>query len=138
MCTTSIPDSYRSRFPNIPAQLFTYLDHLLEKPSTGSQFHAAMINHPEKTFEVLDSQFKSDAEIVSLSPDDLLKKLDFNRKDLSPERIGSLLGELRTIHFLHNNGFTDIVPILFGIEVAVKIFEQGRKLKRKSDGYHKT
>ena len=111
MSTTSIPDSYRSRFQNIPAQLFTYLDHLLEKPSTGSQFHAAMVNHPEKTFEVLDSQFKSGAEIVSLSPDDLLKKLDFNRKDLSPERIESLLGELRTIHFLHNNGFTDIVPI---------------------------
>jgi len=32
----------------------------------------------------------------------------------------------------------EFVPILFGIEVAVKIFEQGRKLKRKSDGYHKT
>lgn len=111
MSTTSIPDSYRSRFPDIPAQLFTYLDHLLEKPSTGSQFHTAMINHPEKTFEVLDFQFKSGAEIVSLSPVDLLKKLDFNRKDLSPERIESLLGELRTIHFLHNNGFTDIVPI---------------------------
>ena len=108
---TTIPDSYRSRFPNIPAQLFTYLDRLLEKPSTGSQFHTAMINHPEKTFEVLDFQFKSGAEIVSLSPDDLLKKLDFNRKDLSPERIESLLGELRTIHFLHNNGFIDIVPI---------------------------
>ena len=111
MNITSIPDSYRSRFPNIPAQLFTYFDRLLEKPSSESQFHTAMINHPEKTFEVLDYQFKSGSEIVSLSPDDLLKKLDFNRKDLSPERIESLLGELRTIHFLHNNGFTDIIPI---------------------------
>jgi len=111
MNITSIQDSYRSRFPNIPAQLFSYFDRLLEKPSSGSQFHTAMINHPEKTFEVLDSQFKSGSEIVSLSPDDLLKKLDFNRKDLSPERIESLLGELRTIHFLHNNGFTDIIPI---------------------------
>jgi len=71
----------------------------------------AMTNHPEKTFELLDFQFKSGSEIVSLSPDDLLKKLDFNRNDLSPERIESLIGELRAIHFLHDNGFTDIVPI---------------------------
>lgn len=111
MNTASIPDSYRSRFLNIPAQLFAYFDRLLEMPSKGSQFHMAMTNHPEKTFEVLDRQFRSGSEIVSLSPDDLLKKLDFNRNDLSPERIESLLGELRTIHFLHNNGFTDIVPI---------------------------
>ena len=113
MNIASIPDSYRSRFLNIPAQLFAYFDRLLEMPSKGSQsqFRMAMTNHPERTFEVLDRQFRSCSEIVSLSPDDLLKKLDFNRNDLSPERIESLLGELRTIHFLHNNGFTDIVPI---------------------------
>lgn len=111
MNTASIPVFYRSRFPNIPAQLFAYFDRLLEMPSKGSQFHAAMTNHPEKTFEALDRQFLTGSEIVSLSPDALLKKLDFNRNDLSPERIESLLGELRTIHFLHNNGFTDIVPI---------------------------
>ncbi len=80
-------------------------------PSKDSQFHTAMAHHPERTFEVLDAQFKSSSEIVWLSADDLLKKLDFNQNDLSPERIESLLGELRTIHFLYNNGFTDIVPI---------------------------
>ena len=111
MNTASISDSYRSRFTNIPAQLFAYLDRLLEMPSKGSQFHTAMTSHSEKTFEALDRQFSTGSKIVSLSPDDLLKKLDFNRNDLSPERIESLLGELRTIHFLHNNGFTDIVPI---------------------------
>ena len=111
MSITSIPESYRSRFPNIPNQLFTYLDHLLKRQTTSSQFHTAMINHPDNTFKVLDFQFRSGSEIVSLSPNDLLKRLDFKQKDLSPERIESLLGELRTIHFLHHNGFTNINPI---------------------------
>jgi len=111
MNTTSIPDSYRSRFTNIPAKMFAYFDRLLKMRSKRSQFHMAMTNHRERTFEVLDRQFRSGSEIVSLSPDDLLNKLDFNQNDLSPERIESLFGELRTIHFLHNNGFTDIVPI---------------------------
>jgi hypothetical protein len=83
----------------------------LEIPSPCSQFHMAMTYHPEKTFTTLDAQFKSGSEIVSLSPDGLLKKLDFSRNNLPPERIESLLGELRTIHFLHNNEFTNIVPI---------------------------
>ena len=109
--TVSIPDSYRSRFLNIPAKLFTYFDRLLEKSSENSQFHLAMNHHPEKTFEVLDQRFLACSKIVSLSPDDLLKKLDFQLKDLSPERIESLLGELRTINFLDNNGFTNITPI---------------------------
>ena len=107
----SIPDSYRYKFANIPAKLFPYFDSLLKKPSGNSQFHLAMNHHPEKTFEVLDRQFSACSKIVSLSPDDLLKKLDFQSKDLSPERIESLLGELRTIHFLDNNGFTNITPI---------------------------
>jgi hypothetical protein len=109
--TVSIPDSYRSRFPNIPAKLFTYFDRLLKKPSENSQFHLAMNHHPERTFEVLDQRFSACSKIVSLSPDDLLKRLDFQLKDLSPERTESLLGELRTINFLDNNGFTNIAPI---------------------------
>lgn len=107
----SIPNSYRSRFPNIPAILFTYFDNLLKIPAENSQFHLAMIHHPEQTFEALERQFYECSKIVSLSPDDLLKKLDFHPRDLSPERIESLLGELRTIHFVDNNGFTNITPI---------------------------
>lgn len=107
----SIPEAYRYRFQNIPTKLFTYFDHLLEKPSKNSQFHLAMNRHPEKTFELLNRQFLACSKIVSLSPDDLLKKLDFQSKDLSPERIESLLGELDTIHFLDKKGFTNITPI---------------------------
>jgi hypothetical protein len=145
MNAISIPDSYRSRFPNIPAKLFEYFDRLLEMPSKNSRFHSAMVDHPEKTFEALDFQFKSGSEIVSLSPDDLLKRLDFNQNDLSPERIESLLGELRAIHFLHENGFIEIVPIRasrkrspdfsakknatdFMIEVATSIYSAPRVL----------
>lgn len=108
--TVSVPKSYRSKYPNIPIRLFTYFDHLLKKPSENSQLHKAMIDHPEKTFELLNSQFSICSKIVSLRPDDLLKKLDFHSNDLSPERIESLLGELRTICFLDNNHFTNITP----------------------------
>jgi hypothetical protein len=109
--TFTIPDSYRPRFPNIPANLFAYFDQLLKRPSRNSQFHLAMEYHPEQTFMVLDQRFSECSKIVSLSPDELLKKLDFQPKDLNPERIESLLGELRTIHFLANNGFINITPI---------------------------
>lgn len=109
--TVSILDSYRSRFPNIPAKLFTYFDRLLKEPSKNSQFHLAMDNHPEEIFRVLDERFSACSKIVSLPPDDLLKKLDFQLNDLSSERIESLLGELRTINFLASNGFINITPI---------------------------
>jgi hypothetical protein len=135
--TLTIPDDYRPRFPNIPAKLFAYLNRLLKTPCQNSQFHLAMENHPEHTFTVLDQRFSECSKIVSLSPDDLLMKLDFQLKDLSPERIESLLGELRTIHFLANNAFTNITPIRSGfsknedrylIEVATSIYSAPRTL----------
>ncbi len=111
---TTIPSVYRTRYSSIPSKLFAYFDELLLRPASGSQFHRAMDIHPEATFRSLDRVFQECTRIVSLSPDDLLRKVDFNKNDLSPERIESLLGELLTILFLHEKGFTDIVPIRAG------------------------
>ncbi len=108
---TQIPESYRTKHKNIPIELFVYFDRLLKKSHENSLFHQAMEHHPEKTFEQLDKQFLNCSKIVSLSPTDLLKKLDFHLNDLSKERVESLLGELHTISFLDKNGFINISPI---------------------------
>lgn len=42
---------------------------------------------------------------------ELLTALDFNKRDICPTRIESLLGELRTIIILDKNNFKEIKPI---------------------------
>ena len=110
----AIPSEFRSKHPYIPTELHTYFERLLKRPEDGSQFHRAMECHQEATFRSLNHLFQKVSQIVSMPPDEVLRRVDFNKNDLSPERIESLLAELRAIVFLHDRGFKNIIPIRAG------------------------
>lgn len=50
-------------------------------------------------------------KITNLSVPDLLLKLDFKPKDLTIEALESFLAELRSIYWLQDFAFTDIIPL---------------------------
>jgi len=109
--TILIIKDFEKKYPNIPTNLISYFNNLIEKPGKNSSFHQAMSDHPDLTFEKIDRDFNKACIITNLTPDVLLQKIDFNKRDLSIERIESILGELRTILFLSETGFSDITPI---------------------------
>ena len=49
--------------------------------------------------------------ITELSPDDLLKRTDFDYRDTDPTRISSAFAEIRAINFLDEEGFVEIEPL---------------------------
>ncbi len=105
-----IPKTYKINYANIPKRFYEYLDIFLKNEIKNSSFHRAVIEHPKETFRSINYLFKGACEITGLECEELLKKLDFKPRDMDPTRIESIFGELRTILFLKQQGFHDILP----------------------------
>ena len=54
---------------------------------------------------------KNACKITNLSYSDLLQRLDFKQNDLTIEALESFLAELRSIFWLQDFGFTNIIPL---------------------------
>lgn len=98
-------------FESIPRSLLAYIKKVMGENYDGCVIRNAFDIHPMQTMKALNTSFKEGSEITGLCPDEILTAIDFQLNDLSKARIESLLGELRSIHFLKNFGFSEITPI---------------------------
>ena len=99
-----------ARFPYIPEDLIKYIRKLLREGSQN-RFIEALRDNTERPMDAVNSMFKTASEITGHRSDELLKRTDFNYRDMDPSRIESAFAEIRSINWLHTEGFVGIKPL---------------------------
>jgi hypothetical protein len=137
--------SDNSRFPFIPKTLPLYVITCVTKKHSNRLVEAVRAGKV-KVFENINQIFELACKATGLSPDDLLRKTDFNVRDMSPTRLDSTFAEIRTINFLKERGFENIQPLKagrqkkadilctlhnakFAVEVANSIFTANKRVE---------
>lgn len=134
----------RARFPNIPSVLVRHLDECVKNGRLNRALQAVLAA-PDRLVARVDRMFELAAGYTGLSADEIMRRTDFNYRDLDPNRVDSAFAEVRTINFFGEQRFEDITPIAAGpakradlsarrgrvgyaIEVATSIFQaRGRE-----------
>ena len=100
------------KFPDIPKDLCNYIINAAKK-NEKEKLLPAISNKKSRVIVLskLNNQFEKASHITKLPPSRLLKALDFHSKDTSLGRIDAVFAELRTILFLNNMNFKDIIPL---------------------------
>jgi hypothetical protein len=134
-----------SRFPYIPKILSAYVEQCAAN-NLNNRLVDAVRGKRTKVFENIDRMFRLASDATGLTPDDLLRKTDFNGRDMSPTRLDSAFAEIRTVNYLKEQGFCDInllkagknkkADILakfrgieFAVEVANSIFSANKRVE---------
>ena len=91
------------KYPHIPQPLLEY-----RSPKLVEAF-----NHQgeAKTWRAIDEQFRIVSEITRLTPDDLLRGLGFDARNLDRYTLQSLFGVMRAVVILQTLGFGEITPL---------------------------
>jgi len=101
-----------SKYQNIPKDLYNYIENAFKK---GAQEHLLPLIAIEKerkiVLEKINNLFKNASNITGLSTAEILNRADFNQNDIALGQIDAVLAELRTIIFLDNMNFCDIIPL---------------------------
>lgn len=100
------------KYSNIPKDLYDYILNAAKKDMKEHLLPAIASEEKQKiVLEQTDNLFKKASQITKLNPAELLKALDFHSKDINLGRVDAAFAELRTIIFLNNMNFKNIVPL---------------------------
>lgn len=134
-----------SQFPYIPKILSAYVEQCVAN-NLNNRLVDAVRGKRTRVFENIDRMFRLARDATGLTPDDLLRKTDFNSLDMSPTRLDSAFAEIRAVNYLKEQGFDDInllkagkkkkADILakfrgieFAVEVANSIFSANKRVE---------
>jgi len=134
-----------SRFPYIPKILSSYVETCVAN-KLSNRLVEAVLGERTKVFENINRMFQLASEATGLTPDELLRKTDFNSRDMSPTRLDSAFAEIRTVNYLKEQGFESIKllkagkqkkadilatfrDIEFAVEVANSIFSADKRVE---------
>lgn len=94
-------------YPNIPVDLVKHVEILL-KIERKSRLLEALTAFPELTVSAINSMFELAALATGLNANELLRRTDFNPRDTDSIRIEAAFAEIRSINYLHDEGFKNI------------------------------
>jgi len=134
-----------SRYPYIPKALSSYIEGCVAKKLNNRLVNAVQ-GKKTKVFENVNRMFELASDATGLTPDELLRRTDFNDSDMSPTRLDSAFAEIRTINYLKEQGFVHInllqagkhkkadilatfKDIEFAIEVVNSIFSANKRVE---------
>lgn len=134
-----------SQFPFIPKILSSYVERCVAK-KLSNRLVEAVQGKRIKVFKGINQMFQLANDATGLTPDELLRKTDFNGHDMSPTRLDSSFAEIRTVNYLKEQGFEDInllkagkqkkadilatfKGIKFAVEVANSIFSANKRVE---------
>lgn len=134
-----------SQFPYIPKSLSSYVETCVAK-KLSNRLVEAVQGERTKVFKNINRTFQLASDATGLTPDELLRKTDFNERDMSPTRLDSAFAEIRTVNSLKEQGFegiqllkagkqkkADILAtfqgIGFAVEVANSIFSADKRVE---------
>lgn len=93
----------------LPEMFIKYTSKNLNLPPyVASRYRDKLVEDPEGIIQNISRLFTLSSNIVGLSPDELLLQLNFKVNDQDETRLGALFAELRSVNFLHEEGFSDI------------------------------
>jgi hypothetical protein len=95
------------RHPILPDQLRRYAIRCVRR-GNSSLFLEKLVENPERVLGTFARIFTEACEVVGTDSATLLRDTDFNSRDLDEDRLDAMLGELWTILFLRDEGFTNI------------------------------
>ncbi len=102
--------SDKARFPFIPHALATYAA-ACARSGRDNRLTAAVKGKRVKVFDQINLMFQLASAATTLDPEELLRRTDFDFRDISLTRLDSAFAEVRSIIFLNQQGFTNIRPI---------------------------
>src|SRR2546422_10466614 len=98
-------------FPAIPPAIWAYFQDLQGMKSSHPLLKAIRRQGERQTWTGIDELFRITSETTGLRPEDLLRHLGFDQKNLDPSYLQAIFGIMRDINTLHNIGFVNIVPL---------------------------
>lgn len=106
---TRLGSELRSR-KNIPAEFAEHLITCNGNPRF-TQLRKALTERPEQTLNSIDRCFERVCSVTRMTGPELLASMDFEGRDIDPDRLDATFGVLRAIVFLDERGFVKIVPL---------------------------
>jgi hypothetical protein len=95
----------------IPPTIWAYFQDLQGMNSSHPLFEAIRKQGEQQTWEGINELFCITSETTGLRPEDLLRHLGFDQKNLDPSYLQAIFGIMRDINTMHNVGFGNIVPL---------------------------
>lgn len=97
-----------STYRHIPRAVIQYMCEIAGS-GVPCQVTTALRDHPSKTLRRLDRLFEQVGAILGETDDKLLAMTDWDPRDKEPTRFDAMLAELRTVRFLDEEGFHEIM-----------------------------
>jgi hypothetical protein len=98
-------------YPAIPKAVWAYVKDLQAMNASHPLLEAIGRQGEQQTWTRIDELFRITSETTRLRPENLLRRLGFDKKNLDPSYLQSIFGIMRDINTLHNIGFVNIVPL---------------------------
>ncbi len=100
-----------SQYPAIPQKLWEYFERFIKEKPNHKLIEAIKKQGYDKTWRGINAVFNNASQATGMPPDKLYEEIRFNQNDFADNNFQALLGVLRAINILNDQGFHDLKPL---------------------------
>jgi len=100
-----------SQYPNIPQKLWEYYERLKKENPHHKLIEAIKEQGYGKAWRGINDVFWHASKATGMPPDKLYEEIGFNQNDFDDNNFQALLGILRAINILNDQGFQELKPL---------------------------